>query len=196
MLPLLHPLKRGWYSLLFKSKKTSIARSAYRRASSSFIQVKGVHNSLTEVRRDVHLSLNAKGVFTLLVEFPCRCCASLWSLCADVNGSSRYNWNFQIMDVGIGPHLPANLLTVRAWVRYPIRATKSTAQSSKSFKLRASAATNSKQAQDDLIPVDALQAAWASCSDHEGWYPFRIYGEVAIPLPLKRMIAIPYGEED
>ena len=37
------------------------------RASSSFIQVKGVHNSLTEVRRDVHLSLNAKGVFTLLL---------------------------------------------------------------------------------------------------------------------------------
>ena len=51
----------------FQMKKTSIARSAYRRASSSFIQVKGVHNSLTEVRRDVHLSLNAKGVFTLLL---------------------------------------------------------------------------------------------------------------------------------
>ena len=54
----------------------------------------------------------------------------------------------------------------------------------------------SKQAQDDLIPVDALQAAWASCSDHEGCYPFRIYGEVAMPFPLKRMMAIPYGEED
>ena len=37
------------------------------RASSSFIQVNGVHNSLTEVRRDAHLSLNAKGVFTLLL---------------------------------------------------------------------------------------------------------------------------------
>ena len=29
--------------------------------------MKGVHNSLTEVRHDVHVSLNAKGVFTLLL---------------------------------------------------------------------------------------------------------------------------------